>query len=128
MSQADLAAALQGRGFAFHQQGVGKLEKGERPLRFEEAYALGEILRVDHATLTQLDQSDDRDTAFKQLLRAEENVDRLQRQVDELRMELDRAVNNLQDALILRTDAREKLALLGFVEVDGMWRFPDGER
>lgn len=123
MSQADLAAHLQQRGFAFHQQGVGKLETGERPLRLEEAHAIGEILGVDPATLTQLSQIEDRDTAFKQLLRAEENVARLERQVTDLRIELDHAQRALQDALILRTDAQQKMAALGATEVDGMWRF-----
>jgi hypothetical protein len=104
-------------------RGVGKLETGERPLRLEEAHTIGEILWVDPATLTQLSQIEDRDTALKQLLRAEENVARLQRQVDELRMELDRAVDNLEDAQIMRTDAQQKMAALGAAEVDGMWRF-----
>jgi branched-subunit amino acid aminotransferase/4-amino-4-deoxychorismate lyase len=69
--------------------------------------------------------------ALRQLFRAEEDVDRLQRQLDELRMEVDRTVKNLQHAQILATDARERLAAMGAVKIDGIWKFPedtDGER
>jgi transcriptional regulator with XRE-family HTH domain len=127
MSQADLAARLQAQGYAVHQQGVGKLEQGERPLRFEEAHIIGAILGVDPSGLTQFSPRDESATAFKQFLRAQENVARLERQVEDLEIELDSARRNLQDALIYQTDARGKLTALGFVEVDGMWRLADGE-
>jgi transcriptional regulator with XRE-family HTH domain len=126
LSQAQLAAILQGSGFGLHQQGVAKIEQGERPLRFEEALAISAILEVDPAVLTQLDQSEERDAAMKKLFRAEDNVGRVQRQVNDLRFELEIAIKSLQDAQISETDARQKLALLGGVEIDGMWQFPEG--
>jgi hypothetical protein len=65
--------------------------------------------------------------ALRQFLRAKEDVDRLQRQLDELRDEVERTVKNLQHAQILVTDAREKLAGTGGVEkVNGRWQFPEG--
>jgi hypothetical protein len=62
---------------------------------------------------------------LRQFLRAQEDVDRLQRQLDELRVEVDLTVQNLQHAQILVTDARKQLVEMGAVEVDGIWQFPE---
>ena len=47
MSQTELARQLSGRGLPFHQQTVQRIEKGERPLRLNEAHAIAEILGTD---------------------------------------------------------------------------------
>jgi Helix-turn-helix len=52
MSQTELARQLQERGLPFHQQTVQRVEKGERPLRLNEAYAIAEILGTDPFEMT----------------------------------------------------------------------------
>lgn len=52
LSQADLATALAVRGFPFQQPTVLKVERGSRPLKLDEAYAIAEVLGIDPANLT----------------------------------------------------------------------------
>ena len=47
MTQTELARQLTARGLPFHQQTVQRVEKGERPLRLNEALAIAEILGSD---------------------------------------------------------------------------------
>ena len=51
LSQADLAKLLTERGFSFQQPMVGKVERGERPLKADELVAIAEILDVKPAAL-----------------------------------------------------------------------------
>lgn len=44
LSQLQLAELLADKGFAMHQTTVAKLEKGTRPIRLAEAFALADIL------------------------------------------------------------------------------------
>lgn len=46
VTQAELADAMKGRGFAFQQQTVQKIENGTRTVRLDEAAALAELLMV----------------------------------------------------------------------------------
>lgn len=52
LSQSDLATRLTERGLPFQQQTVLKVEKGARPLRAEELFALSEILGAPMTALT----------------------------------------------------------------------------
>jgi transcriptional regulator with XRE-family HTH domain len=46
MSQAALAEAMTGRGHAWHQQTVGRVEAGHQPARWKEAVDVAKILRT----------------------------------------------------------------------------------
>jgi hypothetical protein len=115
-------------GHPWHQTTVVKTEAAGRPLRVNEVMDLAAVLGVTVWELMGPPQYPF--PALRQLIRAEEDVARLQRQLDEQRMEVDLTVQNLQHAQILVTDARKQLVEMGAVEVDGIWQFPaeDGER
>ena len=46
LSQTDLADMLAARGFSFQQPMVGKVERGERPLKADELAVIAQILSV----------------------------------------------------------------------------------
>lgn len=55
MTQSDLASALsEEHGLGFRQQTVVKIENGSRAVKFEEAYAIAEVLGVDMMDLVAL--------------------------------------------------------------------------
>jgi transcriptional regulator with XRE-family HTH domain len=115
MSQADLARELAARGFAFQQQGVLKLEGGTRPLRFEEALALAEILGVNPAVLA--DRPVRAAAAAKQLLHVETDIADVQQRIAELQQDLERLKS-------VKAEAERRLADAGAVKgTDGQWWF-----
>ena len=59
MTQAQLAYELTERGFPFQQQTILKVEEGSRPLRFEEAQAVAEILRTNTAELSEFSEDEE---------------------------------------------------------------------
>ncbi len=61
MSQTELARQLNRRGLPFHQQTVQRIEKGERPLRLNEAHAIAEILGSDPADMARPVTSDEQE-------------------------------------------------------------------
>ena len=61
MSQTELARQLSDRGLQFHQQTVQRIEKGERPLRLNEALEIAEILGSDPADMTRPMTSDEQE-------------------------------------------------------------------
>ena len=61
MSQTELARQLNVRGLPFHQQTVQRIEKGERPLRLNEAHAIAEILGSDPADMARTITSDEQE-------------------------------------------------------------------
>jgi transcriptional regulator with XRE-family HTH domain len=131
LSQEAVAEEMRRLGHLWHQTTVAKTEAAGRPLRVNEVVDLAAVLRVTVWELIGPPQHTS--PALLQLFWAEEDVERLQRQVDKLRLELEVAVKNLKDAQILETDAREKVAEMGYVETKGGgWRFlkdgADGER
>ena len=121
MSQADLARELTARGFAFQQQGVLKLEGGTRPLRFEEALALAEILGVNPAVLS--DRPVQAAAAAKQLLHVLTDIAEVQQRIADLQ-------HHLQHLESVKVEAERRLAAAGAVKADGQWWFEDtdGER
>lgn len=66
LTQTRLAEAMSTRGHAWHQQTVVKTEKGLRPVRFEEALALADILHVE---VTALDGRRREDVVVQQIRR-----------------------------------------------------------
>jgi transcriptional regulator with XRE-family HTH domain len=61
MSQTELARQLNDRGLSFHQQTVQRIEKGERPLRLNEAHAIAEILGSDPVDMARTVTSDEQE-------------------------------------------------------------------
>jgi transcriptional regulator with XRE-family HTH domain len=129
LSQGAVAEEMRRLGHPWHQTTVVKTEAAGRPLRVNEVMDLAAVLGVTVWELMGPPQYPF--PALRQLIRAEEDVARLQRQLDEQRMEVDLTVQNLQHAQMLVTDARKQLVEMGAAEVDGIWRFPedtDGKR
>lgn len=56
MSQAQIAREMTRVGYRMHQTAIAKIERGERPLRLNEAAMLAHVLHTDLATaLTEVD-------------------------------------------------------------------------
>jgi transcriptional regulator with XRE-family HTH domain len=106
MSQADLATALQTRGFPFHQQAILKVEKGTRPLKVEEVSAVADILEIGVAALLQSDDEEARQTLTRML----QHVNRLEMEVDELNRQLVSKTRKLESARRTLQESRDKLA------------------
>jgi hypothetical protein len=70
MSQADLASQLTERGLSFQQPTVLKVERGSRPLKFEEACAIADILEVSLASLAQYIDDEKAGDAWGQIQRS----------------------------------------------------------
>jgi transcriptional regulator with XRE-family HTH domain len=119
MSQADLARELTARGYSFQHQGVLKLEGGARPLRFEEAFALAEILGVTPDQLA--DRPAGAAAAAKQLLQVHTNIADVEQRIAELQHDLEHLAS-------VKADAERRLAAAGAVKgPDGLWRFGDAD-
>jgi transcriptional regulator with XRE-family HTH domain len=69
MSQAELGRALGSHGFPMEQQTILTIERGSRPLKWEEGHAIAEVLGVDPESLT--GPADDRADLLAQLRAAE---------------------------------------------------------
>ena len=61
MTQTELARQLNVRGLPFHQQTVQRIEKGDRPLRLNEAHAIAEILGSDPGDMARAVTSDEQE-------------------------------------------------------------------
>lgn len=94
MSQAELAAAMSDRGFSWHQATVSQVEAG-RPLRFTEAVALGEVLRIPLIEWLALDPE-----VFSgnvERARAEAELRALEQQAEQQRADLAQTEKRLAD-------------------------------
>lgn len=109
MSQTDLAERLTNWGLSFQQQTVLKVEKGSRPVRAEELYALSVILRVPMHVLATRSEDQERSQALTQLRFAEGQIAELQKELSELQKEIEHQEARRQESL-------ERLAALDEVE------------
>ena len=121
MSQSDLAHELAMRGIPFQQQTILKVEKGSRPLRFEEAEAIARILGVKDLVMPPLTNLLDLSGAMRELLSAEFRSQRLEARLNELRREVELTTRDLGSARRLADRARAELIAGGMVEIDGRW-------
>jgi transcriptional regulator with XRE-family HTH domain len=129
ISQADLAHELSRRGFPFQQPTVLKVEKGSRPLKFEEAHAIAELLWVGPDALAAFSEDDERATAIAQQLYAASTAQRCRQEIEECRQTLERLEAELAQAELLQLDAEARLIEAGaYRGVDGYlhWRNDDG--
>jgi transcriptional regulator with XRE-family HTH domain len=121
MSQTELAHELALRGMPFQQQTILKVEKGSRPLRFEEADAIARILGVKDLTMPPLTGLLDMSGSLRQLRDAEDRIARLEARLPELRRELEETTKGLELARQQADEARAELTAMGAAEVDGRW-------
>lgn len=99
-SQGDLAAMLGLRGLSFQQQTVLKVEKGSRPLRFEEAVQIADLLELDVNDLVR-DEDSQVMLARERLLAARRRLESAQLQVTKAQLDLGRAqewVSEMEDS------------------------------
>jgi transcriptional regulator with XRE-family HTH domain len=89
MSQADLAHELTVAGFPFTQQTLVRVESGSRPLKFEEAIAISELLGINPAALHEQYSESQAAAASMRLQSALADIARIDRQIVELRAERD---------------------------------------
>ena len=104
-----------------------KVEKGTRPLRFEEADAIARVLGVNDLVLPPLRNLLDLSGAMRELLSAEDRSRRLEAHLNELRREVELATRDLGSARRLADKARAELIAGGLVEVDRRWVEKDND-
>jgi transcriptional regulator with XRE-family HTH domain len=121
LSQADLAEMLSGRGLPFQQQTILKVEKGTRPLRFEEALAIAQILRINVASLSEEHLLPaEVAAAASQLGNALAGIALRRHQMAELETEI-------KHSEVLAREAERRLAAAGAeIGEDGAWHWDDG--
>lgn len=100
LSQADLAEHLSARGFPFQQQTILKVEKGARPLKFDEVVAIGEILGVPVTALNEeYSESQEIAAATAQLNNAAAAMSMRRRQIAELEEQISHDDELMRDAM-----------------------------
>jgi transcriptional regulator with XRE-family HTH domain len=124
MSQSDLAHELASRGLPAQQQTILKIEKGARPLRFEEAAAIGEILGISTEVLL-ADQSPETnalEAASGQLRNALAVLARCRLRKEELEVELLELDEEIEHCNVLISQAEGRLVAAGAQKgSDGRW-------
>lgn len=119
MTQAELAAALADRGLPFQQQTILKVERGSRPLRFEEARAIAEILNTTTEELSELSETEEIHAAAEQLQNALHGI--ASRVVQ--KQEIEREIEHYQ---VLAREAERRLTVAGaWHATDGNWYWKD---
>ena len=105
------------RGFPFSQTTVVKTEQGVRPLKLEEAAAIGEILAINPAdSLTDIrSTAQEVRAALLQLRQVEESIATRRREIAEKMQEI-------RQSEVLRHDAEDRLAAVGaWQDEAGVW-------
>jgi transcriptional regulator with XRE-family HTH domain len=107
LSQTELAEQLTRRGYAFAQQGILKIEQGNRPLKAEELCVFAELLNVPLDALTA--QPDERLAALEQLNSTEAAIARCDRFRHTHQQEVERLTAEIADHEEQRQDAAQRL-------------------
>jgi transcriptional regulator with XRE-family HTH domain len=121
ISQADLADALSQRGLSFQQPTILKVERGSRPLKFEEAHTIADILKITPSQLSDYTDDAERAAAIAQITAAARNI-----------AEREKEITNLQVQNLFEDDDRytgmERLAATGAVQDDdGTWHWRNND-
>jgi transcriptional regulator with XRE-family HTH domain len=109
MSQAEMARVLQDQGFPFQQPTILKVEKGTRPLKFEEAEAIAHILGMETMFLS-LPDNGSTDVARHDLQHAMEQIARAETRIAELERELSSWRTEMESAQWAKQNAEARLA------------------
>jgi transcriptional regulator with XRE-family HTH domain len=132
-SQADLADQLSRRGLPFHQPTILKIEKGTRPLRFEEAFEIANALGVNVASLCQPADSEPMAEAAAKLQRISLTIARTERGIEETRRNAEKSIEDTRTWLkqvmqAAKAEAEQELRDSGAVQdQEGTWRTRDGK-
>jgi transcriptional regulator with XRE-family HTH domain len=131
-SQADLADQLSRRGLPFHQPTILKIEKGTRPLRFEEAFEIANALGINVASLCQPADNEAMAEAAAKLQRVSLTIARTERGIEETRRNAEKSIEDtrlwLRQVLAMKAEAEQELRDSGATQdADGTWRTRDGK-
>lgn len=128
MSQHAVAEAMKAFGHSWRQTTVAKTEAAERPLRVNEVEALAHVVGVTVADLLGVDPNPNQEfsAALRQLLYAEDTRQRAEVRKREAEAELEAAAEELEASDLFEREARQRLAAIGAVEVNGKWGLSDG--
>jgi transcriptional regulator with XRE-family HTH domain len=110
MSQAELGRALGHRGFPMEQQTILTIERGSRPLKWEEGHVIAEVLGVDPESLTR--PADERTEALEKLNTAEAAIDRCDRERRHHEQEVNRLTAEIAQLEQLRREAAQRLVAI----------------
>jgi len=117
VSQSELAQRLAERGFPFSQTTVVKTEQGVRPLKFEEADAIGEILAINPAdSLTEIrSTAQEVRAALLQLRNVSESI-------AARRLEIAEKMQEIRQYEVVMHDVIDRLAAVGaWQDEAGVW-------
>lgn len=105
LSQAELAQQLTDRGLPFQQQTILKVEKGVRPLKFEEAVVIAELLKIPEVVLHEDDwETYERALALRERAKVNSQIQRHRRIIDESESEIARLQESLEAVAQLNED------------------------
>lgn len=125
-SQADLATRLTFRGLPFHQPTILKVEKGTRPLKFDEACAIAEELGVNLTSLAQYIDDEQALDALAQIQRSNLVIARTEKGIEVIREKAQQdekdAYRFLERVTAVKQEAEQRLRDAGgFQDADGRW-------
>lgn len=126
LSQADLANRLTLHGLPFHQPTILKVEKGTRPLKFDEACAIAGELGVNLASLAQYIDDEQAGDALAQIQRSNLQIARTKKGIEEIREQAQQnekdAYKYLERVTAVKQEAEQRLRDAGgFQDTDGRW-------
>jgi transcriptional regulator with XRE-family HTH domain len=126
IAQADLARLLTERGLSFQQPTILKVEKGTRPLKFEEACAIADILEVGLASLAQYVDNEKVGEALAQIERSNLLIRRWENGIEEIhaqaRQKEEAAREVLERMAAVKREAEQQLRDAGgFQDDEGRW-------
>jgi len=131
-SQADLASELTRRGLPFYQPTILKIEKGSRPLKFEEAAHIADALGVDMAALFRVVDDENMASAIAQIHRSNLIIARAEQGIEDGYEQARKAEKDARDYIervkAVRREAEQQLEAAGAEQdSDGAWYTADGK-
>jgi transcriptional regulator with XRE-family HTH domain len=123
MSQADLASQLTERGLSFQQPTVLKVERGSRPLKFEEACAIAAILEISLTSLAQYFDNEKVGDALAQIERSNLLIRRWENGIEEIHAQTRQKEQDARERMTaVKREAEQQLRDAGgFQDDEGRW-------
>lgn len=127
-SQSDLAELLAHRGLPFQQQTILKVEKGTRPLKLAEAFAIAQILDIDLGALTEQFTNETIAASATEILQRTSVIARFKKGLAETRekhrQSEEETLRWIEEATRELRGVEQRLAEAGAVkDDDGRWRW-----